>query len=240
MRTKAVLLAVVLVCLAGCGDSNDAQTTSTAAKQTTQTTQAAKRPVPSILTTVESGAEDTIEFANAGNRAKVVATAHKLHRAAEEKAAATLRRAGVPEESIAALKERARVVDALAARAGFLRISLGANQVSALMPELYAHYKDPVPPAVLQLDYLDREAELRSRARDDESVRKAVDELTSTWAKLRSQVIEAGGDKAAADFSRHVRTMKRLAGGSDRAAIQKEARAGLELVDVLESVFRER
>jgi hypothetical protein len=234
MRTRAVVIAVALVTIAGCGDSNGGKTASTAA------THATKQRVPSILTTVESGAEDTIDFANAGKRAKVVATARKLRRAAEGAAAATLREAGVPEDRIAALRDRARAVDELSARAGFLRISLGANQVSALMPELYARYSDPVPPGVLELDYVDREAQLRSRAGDDEAVAKAVDELSVTWAKLRPQVVAAGGDTATSDFSRHVRTMQRLAARSNRAALQKEARAGLELVDVLEDVFRNR
>jgi hypothetical protein len=238
MRTPAVLVTVAVVFVAGCSDSNDIETGSTATTQTTQ--QTAKRQVPSILTTVESGAEDTIDFASARNRAKVVATAHELRHAAERKAAATLRRAGVPEDVIATLKARAEAVDALAARAGFLRISLGANQVSALMPELYARYSDPVPPAVLRLDYVDREAELRSRAGDEAAVTKVVDELASTWAKLRPQVIDAGGREAAADFSRHVRAMERLGAASKSAALQKEAGEGLELVDVLEHVFRDQ
>jgi hypothetical protein len=242
-RKSALLGAIAIACLAGCGDSNDSatSTTQTSSTQTTQTApKATKRPVPAVLTTVESGAEDTIDFANARNRAKVVATARKLRRVAEGNAAATLRRAGVPEDVIAALKDRAQAVDALASRAGFLRIALGANQVSALMPELYARYKDRVPPAVLKLDYVDREAQLRSRAGDDAAVAKAVDELSSTWTDLRPRVIEAGGRGAAADFSRHVRAMERLPAGSDRASLQKEARTGLELVDVLEGVFREQ
>jgi len=64
--------------------------------------------------------------------------------------------------------------------------------------------------------------------------------LSSTWAKLRAQVIDAGGEKVAASFTRHVRAMQRLARSSDRAALQKEAVAGLELVDQLEDAFRKQ
>ncbi len=231
------MVTVAFVCLAGCGGSNDAKTTSTAATRTTHVT---KQPVPSILITVESGAEDAIDFANARKRAKVVATAHKLRRAVVGDAAATLRRADVPEDRIAALRARAQTVDDLASRAGFLRISLTANQMSALMPELYARYSDPVPPAVLRLDYVDREAELRSRSGDGPAVTKAVDGLASTWEELRPQVINAGGKDAAADLSRHVRAMQQLRAASKPAALQTEAAEGLELVDVLEHVFREQ
>jgi hypothetical protein len=221
------------VAASGCGDStkNKTSPTSTATKAT-------KQPVPRSLAQAESGAEDTIDFAQSGKRARVVATARKLRRVAEGPAAGDLRRADVPEGRIAALSDRARLVQALAARAELLRVSLAANQVSALMPEFYAHYADPVPPEVLQLDYLDREAELRSKAGDRAAVVAAAGELSSTWATLRPQVMSAGGGRVAVAFTRHVSSMRRLAKGSDRPALQKEARTGLELVDRLEGVFR--
>jgi hypothetical protein len=107
------------------------------------------------------------------------------------------------------------------------------------MPEFYARYDVAIPPDVLKLDYLDREALLRSRARQDSTVRKAVNDLASTYAELRSKVSEAGGDKEARDFTRHVESMERLAQGSNRQTLQEEAARGLEPVDALETVFRQ-
>ena len=235
MRKVCLATALVIVLAAaasGCGDSNgDGSETST---------QSNKQAVPASLGTVESGAEDTIDLARRRDRAAVVTTSRELREAARGAAAADLRAADVPADRIAALQDRARLVAALARGAGFLRISLAANQVSALMPDLYAHYADPVPPDVLKLDYLDREAQLRSLAGDRRSVRAAVRELSSTWEKLRPQVIDAGGEKVAASFTRHVRAMQRLVRSSDRAALQKEAVAGLELVDQLEDAFRKQ
>jgi hypothetical protein len=234
---QKVCLATALVILlaaaaSGCGDSNgDGSETSTQSK---------RQAVPASLGTVESGAEDTIDLARRGDRAAVVKTSRKLREAARGAAAADLRAAAVPADRIAALQDRARLVAALAPRAELLRVSLAANQVSALMPEFYARYADPVPPAVLKLDYLDREAQLRSLAGDRSSVRGAVRELSSTWATLRSQVIDAGGEKVAASFTRHVRAMQRLVRTSAQAPLQKEAVAGLELVDQLEDAFRQR
>jgi hypothetical protein len=227
----------------GCGDSNQSDkvaSTQGTQKTTTQTTQTTQGPVPRSLNTVESAAEDTIDFAHAGDRAKVIATARKLQRAAAGRASADLRKAGVPADTITALQDRARLVSSLSRTSGFLRLSLGANQVSALMPEFFAHYASPIPPAVQSLDYLDREAQLRSRAGDETSVAAAVDDLSSTWTVLRPDVIKAGGAKVAARFSRHVAAMRRLAKGSDAAALQAEAARGLELVDALENVFRSR
>ena len=108
------------------------------------------------------------------------------------------------------------------------------------MPGFYARYEDPVPPDVLKLDYLDREAQLRSLAGDRTSVRTAVDELSTTWTKLRPEVIDAGGDGVAGRYTRHVASMRRLAGGTDERALQKEAVTGLELVDELENQFRKQ
>jgi hypothetical protein len=151
-----------------------------------------------------------------------------------------LRAAGVPGSRIALLIERARLVDGIARRGEALRVSLAANQVSALMPEFYARYADPVPPEVLKLDYLDREAELRSRAGDRPAVRRAVDELSSTWSGLRPRVVRLGAAGVAAGYTRHVAAMRRLVRRSSGAALRRQARTGLELVDRLEGAFRRR
>ena len=216
----------------GCGDSNRGSNGNTSSTRTP------RGPVPASLGDVESGAEDTIDFARQHERSRVVATARELRRAADRRATEDLRRAGVPAGRIAALADRARLVAAIAPHAKLLRVSLAANQVSALMPELYARYADPVPPDVLKLDYLDREAQLRSLAGDTAAVTAAVDELSSTWTRLRPKVIDADGRRVAATFGRHVAAMRRLVSGSDNAALRREAVTGLELVDRLEEVFR--
>jgi hypothetical protein len=214
--------------VSGCG--GDSEENGTAAKPRRQ-------PVPKSLTSAESGAEDTVDFARQRNRDKVIQTARELRRTAEGPAGSALRSAGVPKDRIDYFLALTRLLDSLAPQSGFLRISLAANQVSGLMPDFYARFSDPVPPEVLRLDHLDREAQLRSLARDRGSVRRAVNELSSTWTELRRRVIDAGGRKTSAEFSRHVGAMRRLAGGSDQRKLQKEAVHGLALVDQLEQVF---
>jgi hypothetical protein len=239
---KALLGTVFAVAAAGsgCGDSKDNETSKKSEAPQKGATAGRARPVPASLGRVESGAEDIIDYAHAGGRAKVVVTARRVRRTADGPAARDLRRAGVPEKRISALRDRARLLQSLAPRADLARVSLAANQISALMPELYARYKDPVPPDVLKLDYLDREAQLRSLAGDEPSVPPAVNDLSSTWTRLRPRVIEAGGRAVAARYTRHVVLMRRLARGSDPHALQKEASSGLELVDELEHQFRKR
>jgi MoxR-like ATPase len=104
------------------------------------------------------------------------------------------------------------------------------------MPALYAHFAAPVPTQILALDYLDREAEFRSLAREPARAALAVRELAKTWASTRPKVLAAQGAGEAAAFDRHVAAMTRLATGPG-SALRAEAVRGLELVDELESVF---
>jgi hypothetical protein len=233
------LPALIVVAAAGCGDSKDTESPEKAESPEQQEASAETAgKVPASLGKVESGAEDTIDLAHGGDRAEVVSTARALRRTAEGAARKDLRKAGVDPAQISVLRQRARLLETLAPRADLARVSLAANQISALMPDFYARYEDPVPPDVLKLDYLDREAQLRSLAGDRESVRAAVDELARTWTSLRPKVLDAGGDRVAGRFSRHVHAIKRLERAPGDRELQKEAVTGLELVDELEQVFR--
>jgi hypothetical protein len=192
--------------------------------------------VPSSLQAVESSAEDLVDFALAGDRRETAATAAELATRASGPAAASLARAGVAPADIARLKRTASQVSRLAARAPLVRVALAANAVSGLMPELYAHFHNRVPPSVLALDYLDREAQLRSLVLERARVDVAVKRLASTWAPLRAKVVAAGGAAPAAAYDKHVSAMKRLVRGS-LTAVRNEAVHGLVLVDALEQVF---
>ncbi len=192
--------------------------------------------VPAGLQAVESGAEDVVDAALAGDRAGVVARAAALRAAALGPAAAALRRAHVPPATAARLERRAARLARLSRRAPLVEVLLAANQVSALMADLYARFHDRVPPQLLTLDYLDREAQFRSLARQPARVAAAIASLRRAWAALRPRVVTAGGGPEAAAFDRHVAAMRKL---DPRAAagVQAEARRGLELVDALERVF---
>jgi hypothetical protein len=222
----------------GCGGADAGGTATQATERPAPKQRATKQPVPASLGDVESSAEDIVDFARQEERAKVVAAARELRRAAEGSAAAALTKGGAAPSRIAELQQRARLVETLAPRAALLRVALAANQVSGLMPELYARYSDRVPPAVLKLDYLDREAQLRSLAGDRAAVTAAASALSSTWRGLRPAVLDAGGDAVATRYARHVSAMGRLARDSGERALQREAVHGLALVDELEQAFR--
>jgi hypothetical protein len=189
--------------------------------------------VPGRLTATESGAEDIIAFALSGDRGAVVAGASSLGRSA-----GALARSGVAAAEVAELRRRTTRLTRLATGAPFVDVALAANSVSQLMPRLYARFATRLRAGILELDYLDREAQFRSLAGQPGAVAAAVKELSRTWAGLRPGVVVAGGAKQASAYQAHVGTMVRLSPANGRG-IQAEARRGLELVDRLEQVVTE-
>ena len=207
-----------------------------AASVSTRKAAFATAPVPPSLKALESSAEDIVDFALSRDRGAVAAEAVRLKAAANGPAAAALSRFGTPSGKVVQLQRRASRVAQLARSGSFIDIALAANAVSQVMPALYGRFRDRVPAAVLALDYLDREAQLRSLARQPEKVSAAVRKLGPTWTRLRAKVIAAGGARQARAYSEHVAAMKRLAPSAQKK-VQAEAVHGLELVDELERVF---
>ena len=198
--------------------------------------EAGKKPLPPILIAVESAAEDIVDLALAHDRGGVADTARQLNVSARA-AIPALRTSGATARELAALRASAADLATASRRQGFIGLALAANAVSRLMPAFYARFATPVPATVLELDYLDREAELDSLAGRRRLVPPLVAELSRTWAGLRPRVIARGGDSEAAAFTAHVAAMKRLAKAGGGGALQREAANGLELVDRLEGVF---
>jgi len=228
LRLKAVL-AIVLACvllLAGaCGGSSEGEGPE------------ARAGVPESLDATESDAEDIVDLALAKSLTDLREKTADLKSDANE-AADALGEEDAPEADLALLRERASHVEELAKGGGEpLEIALAANAVSGLMPALFAVFETDVPPDVLKLDYLDREAQLRALAHESDEVSAAVAELEQTWKGLRPEVVSAGGDQEAARFAKHIAAMKTLARSGDDSAVQREAVKGLELVDQLEQVF---
>lgn len=193
-------------------------------------------PPPTALSTLESSAEDTVDYALAGDRGSVVAEAARLRTEANGEASRDLTRSGVRSSDIALLRKRSDRVARLSHSGPFVEVALSANAVSQLMPGLYAHFRNPVPPTILKLDWADREAQLRSLAREPARVGPAVAVLRRTWSLVRPRVVAAGGATEAAAYDRHIAAMSRLDPRAGKR-LQAEASRGLELVDDLERVF---
>ena len=210
--------------------------TATTVAPTTTAASSANGPIPRALRAAESDAEDTIDLALAGRRARVVAKAEALRAVADGAAGAALRSAGVSGAEIAEFRARAAEVARLAPAASLIDVALASNRAFALMPAFFAHYDSPIPPAVTSLDHLDFEAKLQARAGHVAAIHPAVAQLERTWASLRPDVVAAGGKRVATRFDAHVARMEQLAARGGRAAA-REAQRGLDLVDEIEAVY---
>jgi hypothetical protein len=226
LRATGAIVAAVLVAL------TIAAAPAAVAAPKTQT----RPPVPASLTALESSAEDIVDVALAHDRARVITMAGTLASSSGSAAAKALVSAGAAPAQMTALRARVAVVARLSHAGPFTSIALASNAVSAVVTELYAHFSDPVPVAVRRLDYLDREAQLRSLAGQGKAVPPVVAHLAATWKPLRLSVIGHGGGRVAAAYARHVAAMQRLA-PTPGGAFRSEAVNGLNIVDELESVF---
>jgi outer membrane murein-binding lipoprotein Lpp len=232
-RAARMVLGTIVPCLAvlaaGCGGSSKRDSVASAATP-------AGRP-PASLATVESAAEDIIDLALAGDRAKVVTKAKTLVAAAGGPAARALRRAGVSPVRIDELRRRSDRVLRLAPRAPLIEVALASNRAFELVPEFFARFRTEVPAPVLRLDYLDFEAKLQARAGHARQLVAVVRRLETTWSPLRPQIVKAGGRRAARAYDAHVHALGALAGRAALARAEREAQHGLDLVDELEAVY---
>ena len=197
----------------------------------------AKRPVPAVLKSAESNAEDIVGFALESKRAKMVGQTRQLKKAMNPSTLAMLAASGVSRSTMADLKVRVDHVVAIGQTGSFIDVALAGNSVSELMPAVYARFTDPIPSQVLALDYLEREAQLRSIANDPARLHSVIADMSRTWQVLQPGVLNTtGGDKAAATYTDHVASMRQLAATSGKS-LEREAIRGLELVDGLERLF---
>ncbi|MBI5106557.1 MAG: hypothetical protein HZB46_16500 [Solirubrobacterales bacterium] len=236
-RTRRLVAGLLAAGIVGGGTVGALAAAQGAPAKTPHTVTAAATPstVPKPLTRAETAAEDVIGYLEKGQPAKSRAEARVLRGLAHGAAADALRKAGVPATQIAALQQRADRTARLSLRgAPALQVSQAANSVSGLMAGFYARYQDPVPAAVLRLDYLDRQAQLDAKAGDRANLRHTVQELAATWQRLRPQLIAAGGTSVATAYDRHVSALQH---GGTAVASEKQAIHGLDLVDKMEAVF---
>jgi hypothetical protein len=234
-RTLAALMAAGLIG----GTALGAAATSHAATSKTATpaakVAAPASTVPASVVRAETAAEDVIGFLEKGQPSKSKMEARILGRLAHGGAADALRQSGVSGGKIAAFQRRADRTARLSLRgAADMRVSQAANSVSRLMPAFYSRYHDPVPSAVLKLDYLDRQVQLDAQSGNRARLRQTVGRLEATWQQLRPKLVRAGGAAVARSYDGHVAALKRNASA---ASVKKEAVHGLDLVDQMESVF---
>ena len=195
--------------------------------------------VPSALTAIEDTAEDAYDQSLASNAPGVEADANELNDAWQS----FRPRAQTDGASTNVLDTMDRSITELRSVAsnppGDVELARAANAVSAPMDELFALYEPPVPPAVLELDYLGREVVLDARESDFDGSTTHVNSIEVTFGSIRDELIADGGQQEAADFASSITAMRADIEAGDAGQLETDANVELELVDVMEGVFTE-
>lgn len=193
--------------------------------------------VPPALMTIEGLAEDTYDQAMAGNADAVAINADDIDlRWQEFRAQAT--RDGATTAVLSSMDDAVAGLHAVVdANGDTTALARAANSVSAPMPRLFELYEDPVPPAVLQLDYLGREVVLDAREGNYNGATTHVDAIESAFGSVRNALIDDGGDQQATAYDANVTALRTDIAAADATALEADANVGLELVDDMEGVF---
>ena len=191
---------------------------------------ATRSPVPPALVQVAELAENLYDTVKMAAWSKAASTLRSVERAVETLPgelrmtdAASSRLKSVLGELNAAIPARNRTV---AMRA--------ANEITLIAADLSEGYTLTVPPDVARLDYYGRAMEIWSAVGDMAKLADVARDIGRTWDALRPQVAVRGGTAEIRTFDRLV---ARVNGARSPRAYGQIARAFLEAVDRLESVF---
>ena len=193
--------------------------------------------IPGELLDIEGTAEHAYDKALVDDTASVAADADTIA-AAWASYRDTAAADGASPSDLVAMDDAVSALSAAAPEAtDGIALARLANGVSAPMDELFGLYDDPVPPAVLALDYGGREVSLDSLEEGLDDAAQDLDELDAVWATVRGEVVSAGGDAEAGAYDASLLRQHELASAGDSAGLLAESNNGLELVDALEGVF---
>jgi len=219
--------AVVLVLLAGataavgCGDDADSGSISS-------------QPVPVPLVALEERAEDIIDQVPKARWARIGSDVVVVRRAWDRYGADAR---AVDPGLARRLDGAVRRLDAVTVVEDPSATAQAANDVSAPVVELFGRYASGHPVQVGRLDVIGRQIVIDAQRDDLAAARRQVERARSEWRSVRASVIAHGGRAVA---GRSDATLARLTAATDRAALVRDARVLLELVDGMERRYKAR
>lgn len=192
--------------------------------------------VPNSLQTIEADAEDIIDFAPSGNWDKIgtdvtdIENAWKSYQPQASNDGASQEIQGAMMSALTQLETASTAKDS----AGTMQAS---NNISAAVVELFALYDPTIPADIGRLDVLERQVILDIAANDYSAAMTSLAITKSDWEKVKSSVLEHGGQEVAAEFESSLATQESALEAKDQAALTSEAQNALEIVDALEELY---
>lgn len=192
--------------------------------------------VPNSLQTIEAAAEDIIDLAPSGNWDKInkdVADMQNAWKSYEQQAAKDGASQQIQDSMNSALV-KLETASAAKDSAGTMQ---GSNDVSAAVVELFAIYHPKIPVDIGRLDVLERQVILDVAAQDFSAAQGSLAQAKSAWEEVKPSVLEHDGQEVATEFEASLAAQESALTAKDAAALTKEARDGLEIVDALEQLY---
>ncbi len=193
--------------------------------------------VPADLQTIEAAAEDIIDFAPSGNWDKIATdvtsssaawAAYQPH-AADDGASQTQQ-----DEFVSALSH----LQAASESKDPTATMQAANDLSAVVVELFALYNPKIPADIGRLDVLERQVILDVARNDLASAVNSLAKTKAAWKNVQPSVVAQNGQGVADQFENSLATQETALNAGDTAGLTKEARDALEVVDAMEQLYR--
>lgn len=191
---------------------------------------------PDELQTLEADAEDIIDIAPTGRWERItkdstkMATAWQTYLPTANAAGATPAMQEAMTGALDHLQRAAESQDAVATMQA-------ANDVSAVVVELFDLYHPAIPADIGRLDVLERQLILDVATNDYTKAQATFAKTEAVWANVKPSVLDHQGDVASQQFAESLQIQAQALQAKDAAALTAEAKNGLELVDVLERLY---
>ena len=207
---------------------------SAASTSTAATGTATLVPVPDALASLEAGAEDVIDLVPDGAWAKIAREVSAMRTTWDgfRTTAASV------DTSMADRIDRAlsSLTDAAKAKTG-PGTTQAANDLSAPLIELLAHYALGHPVQIGRLDVIGRQIVIAADARDLAAAGALVAAARGEWAAVRADVVARDGTKVAAQSDAVLDALQRAVDARDATTVSRKATELLELVDAMEGLY---
>ena len=187
---------------------------------------------PKSLGAVDEFGENFFDYAKDQKWDKAAAKVAELKKDAES-LAAELKDDGVK----AKLAKQVTAVEKAVAEKDQIAAMRASNQITLLTSKLSEAYPHKVPADVSKIDFLGREVEIWSLAKNDKKLSSSSAALQKTWKKVRPAVVEKG-EKGKTEAKKVDGLVAKLKAAKSPDEFMAAAGPILDAVDDLEDVFK--
>lgn len=196
----------------------------------------AKLPLPKALTAIEGEAEDIIDSVPGGNWKKISGVVAEVagHWAKYQQQAT---KDGLPAAQQEAFAGALTKLQASATAKHPANTMQAANDLSAVVMDLFDAYECRVPTDIGRLDVLERQVVLDVAAKNFVAVEASLNKTQILWTQVKPAVLAHKGAKVAARFEANLAAQTKALAAKNSAQLTAAAKQGLETVDDLEKLF---